>query len=299
MADTNKIIVDRGFVPEPTVPDDHYVLGGYGEENLAGVEKVLMPGGHGWRKYKPKKELQKQYGFESMNCTSYGTLNPLETLAAFHKLDDFPKDCSERYLGVLAGTTPEGNSPHKVIETIRTFAGVLEQAILPWTSDITDWNRYYSPNPMDEGMIAHAQKILRKYRIRHAWVFNGLTEKGKQGKLISALEIGTVAVSVRAWSLKNGRYWKDKNATDNHWVQLLDFKQGDYWLVYDQYEDTEKKLEWDYNFGSAKVYFIEMNTDPASWKPFSESTSVFWLLFSGIKKQLSAIRNFLWTTSSK
>lgn len=286
----DKTIVDHGFIKDEIVDDDHYVLGGYGEEKLSGP--VLMKNGHGWKKFRPAKEIQRRFGFETKNCTVFATLNALETLAAFHKFEDFPKDCSERYTGVVAETGPDGNSPHNVIEKIRNF-GVIPQSVLPWTEDIDSFPEYYSPNPMDESMVALGQRILRKYRIGHKWVFSNVVKaKSRHGALIEALSVGTVCVSVRAWRKKNGRYWKNPGEDDNHWVMLLDYKQGEYWLVFDHYDDVLKKLEWDYDFERAKVYFIEKLPEGATWTPFSEPFDKAKAYFISLKSKIVK----LWTS---
>ena len=168
----------------------------------------------------------------------------------------------------MAGTTPTGNSPHKVIENIREF-GVLPQEVLPWSEGIDSWPEFYSPDPMDPAMKALAQEILRKFDPRHKWLWER-APKERHGRLISGLEQGTVCVSVKAWRKKNGRYWKNAEEEDNHWVMLLDYKHGEYWLVYDHYDDCEKKLEWDYAFEQAKVYFLERRVNPAAWSPAGE-----------------------------
>ena len=66
---------------------------------------------------------------ETMNCTVYGTLNAIETMISriFHVEPNY----SERFIGVLAGTTQGGNSPHKVAETIRK-AGLVPDSALPF-----------------------------------------------------------------------------------------------------------------------------------------------------------------------
>lgn len=248
---------NHGFVPDEIVPEEHYILGA----SKFADAPVLMPSGHGWGKYKPESELQHKNGLETMNCSNYATHNALETLANFHGFLPFPKNCSERYSGVLTGTTPSGNSPHKVIEIIRTEIGVIPETALPFGPDIKTWDEYYSPNPMDEHLHTIGRMLLDRYEIGHEWVFVGEAVTEKQAKLKDALSRGTVCVSVLAWkwrTIEDGeqRYTKETSERDNHWVQLLDYEEGDHWLVYDQYEHLEKKLDWRYDFGFAKVYYL-------------------------------------------
>ncbi len=243
-----------GLILNP-VEEDHWMLGG-----ISGVSNrpTLMVDGHGWGAYKPAPELQNKNGLETMNCTNYGTNNALETLASFHGFEAFPKDCSERYGGIGTGTGRGGNDPHRVIEHVRTVIGVIPEAVLPFDESINTWEEYYSPQNI-ETLVALGSRILQNFKIQHDWVFNSekwSTDKPKQ--LIEALKVGTVAVSVHAWKLgSGGLYYKSDGDGDNHWLQLLDYKEGEYWLVYDHYEQVEKKLKWHYNFFAAKVYYME------------------------------------------
>lgn len=87
-----------------------------------------------------------------------------------------------------------------------------------------------------------------------------LSLKEKQKALISALARGTVCVSVHAWKKnEHGNYYKDPQDGDNHWVQLVDYKMGDYWIIRDTYAPFEKRVEWDTNFQSAKLFFLSVN----------------------------------------
>ncbi len=249
----------HGLQLNPIVENDHYVLGGY-----SGVSNrpILMPNGHGWGAFKPKPEVQNKNGLETMNCTNYGTDNALETLASFHEFDAFPKDCSERYGGITTGTTKYGNDPHEVIEKVRKEVGVIPEVVLPFNQYIETWEDYYSPNPVG-ALSSLGKKILEKFKIQHDWVFNSREwSESKIEALKKALEVGTVCVSVTAWKQRKGLFYKEDNDADNHWLQLLDYKEGKVWKVYDHYEQAEKDLEWHYNFNAAKVYYMERITEP-------------------------------------
>ncbi len=285
--DKDKTIVDHGLILNPIVENDHYVLGGYGDDKFP--TEVLQKDGHGWRKFRPITEIQKRLGLETLACTVFGTQNALEALAKRLELLDFPKDCAERYNAILAGLTGiVGADPHNVAESFRNF-GVVVQGLLPWTDDIDTREEWFSPNPMDENMVKEGQKIVRKYKILHKWLFNGLTVKGKSGKLITGLSVGTVCVSVKAWKKKNGRYWKNANEGDNHWLWLMDYKQGEYWLVYDHYDDVEKKLVWDYNFAAAKVYAIVPRDPNDPFVPFGDKPSWFTPFFNFFTSMISSL----------
>jgi len=256
--------IDHGLILTPIVEEDHYVLGGY--TGFLG-KQILMPTGHGWGAYKPKAELQNKNGFETMNCTNYGTNNCYETLAQLKGFTDFPKDCSERYSGVHTHTTPFGNDPHMVAEIIRKECGFVPEVDLPFTDDIATWNDYYTVMSAI-WLLPFGKAILKRFLPGHEWVFNTREwSTTKLAKLKEALKYGPVAVSVHAWKDRNGFFFKEDADSDNHWLQLLDFEEGKYWFVFDHYDQVEKKLEWHYNFFAAKVYYLDRVAEqaPKSW----------------------------------
>lgn len=62
-----------GFI-EPFVTRDNYILGG-----LSSVPKdILQPNGQ-WDNFLPERELQ-NLGFETANCTGFGTTSCIEIL---------------------------------------------------------------------------------------------------------------------------------------------------------------------------------------------------------------------------
>lgn len=248
----------------PTVHGEHYQLAGYSKINLPPVNPLMD-----WEPYLPVSEYQnaraKKVFFDSRNCTAYGTLNGYETLARFHLFDDFPKNCSERYLGVLAGNTEDGNNPHTVAETVRTFAGVIPEETLPFDETIRTWDEYYHPNPMTGDFVSLGESFLRKFVFGHEWVFNyddNFPIEEKQSLLMEALTYGPVGVSVKGWKKdkKTGLYKKNRTERDNHWTLLIKAFPGEKWRVFDSYDATIKDLEWDYNFDMAKVFYLSRNT---------------------------------------
>lgn len=247
----------HGFKFEPTGPDQWHIGEGKATERFGA--RPLMLNGHGWGKYLPKSERQSNPRLETMACTIYASLTALETLANRLGYKDFPQNCSERFSAILAGISTDGNPPHTSCEAIRKW-GVIIEKILPFSQEIYDWAQYYSPVPMDENFIRLGQNILKKYVIGHEYVFNGSSGmKPKADRLIEALARGTVCVSVHAWKEKNGLYYKDKGDYDNHWVMLADYKEGDYWIIQDTYSPFQKRVAWDTDFQTAKLFFLKKN----------------------------------------
>jgi len=252
------MIQHYGLQVKPAQPD-HWKMG-EGKASRRFGAGDLKPDGD-WSDFDPKKELQRRNGFETMNCSNFGTSNALLALAKFLKFDDFVKNSSERYTGVMTGTTPSGNDPHDVIEIIRTVSGLIEEDNLPWKDEDT-WSEYYAPKPMDQERMNLGESLLRKFVIGQEWVItpgSGLTPTQKRERLQAALRRGTVAVSVRAWEKTGNVYTKQPGAQDTHWVWLPRYDKDGYPRIRDQYDPFDKKLAQDYDFGFAKVYFLKRN----------------------------------------
>lgn len=239
---------NHGFLPDILLEED-YVFGG-----LKIPTKVLVEDGQ-WDSFLPEIELQHRNGLETQNCVTYATLNCLEILLKYHNKGNYNK--SERYVGVMAGTTIRGNSPQRVIETIRKESGLIDEELLPFDKDISLWDRYYAPYPMTKKYIRIGKKWLKKYKVRHEWVLINNESGNKQEILKQALKYSPLGVSVYAWKWNDiGLYVKD-DEKDNHFVTLYGYVDGEFWKVFDHYNDTHKKLEWDYAFNFCKRYYIE------------------------------------------
>lgn len=237
---------NHGFIPDEVTPDQ-WKFGAipYKEINVFGQ----------WDVYLPDKELQKRNGLETQNCTSYGTLNCVETL--LNKLFGRKHDYSERFLGVIAGTSRSGNSPHKVAEAIRKN-GCVDEIVLPFDSSINEWDEYYSPNPMTDKYLDDGKKWLETYDFSHEWLFVGDYSGNRQKTLIDALKRSPVGVSVYAWQWDDrGMFVNPDKRLDTHWCMLYGYEEGKYWKVFDQYKNDRKKLDWNYPFGFAKAFHIE------------------------------------------
>ena len=97
----------HGFITPEVKPEDWH-FGAIGGD-------IVRSDGQ-WLEFLPTVEDQKKR-IETMNCTSFGTLNAIEAL---HKtLYGEEPNYSDRYCGILAGTTVRGNSVEKPCETMR------------------------------------------------------------------------------------------------------------------------------------------------------------------------------------
>lgn len=239
--------VNYGYKRDIITPE-HYVLGGA----LGISSPVLNPSGD-WTESLPIKEIQRTERYDTYNCTSYGTLNAIETL--WRRLFGNETNWSERFTGITAGTRPPGNSPHAVAEAIRKF-GLIPESMLAM-ADAETLDDYYSPDPMTNALLKEGMKWLQQIEFKHEWVFNDFDSlQKKQDKMLEALKFSPLGASVYGWQKKNGIYMKPKNAEDNHWTEVFNGIKGKKWMVYDSYDDTIKELAWDYDFGQAKRYYL-------------------------------------------
>lgn len=76
--------------------------------------------------------------------------------------------------------------------------------------------------------------------------------------LKDALRYSPIGISVYAWVQNaDSTYIKPQGAQDNHWCVLYGYEDGKSWHVFDSYDNTHKKLAWDFGFEMAKRYSIK------------------------------------------
>ena len=248
------MIKNHGFIAPESIEPEEYILGG-----TEVSEEPIMPGGQ-WNDFLVVKEIQLQYGIETFNCTGYGTTSAIEML--MNKVFGFEPNFSDRYTGTMAGTFPPGNTPHKVIENIRKVAGLIDEELMPFDKELKSVEEYYD-NGLADKHWSKGLGWLKKYTIKHKWVFRGGTNN--QERLKRALTISPLGVSVLAWQERNGLYYKEEGQQDTHWTVLYGYVEGKYWKIFDSYDNTHKKLEWNYPFGYAKLYVIKKNDLKRNW----------------------------------
>ncbi len=241
-------VKNYGYIPD-TIEEDQYIFG-----SSSIPDEVLQPTGQ-WQEFLPKDEFQFNRSFDTNGCTEYGNLNAIETLMKRKFSGDY--NYSERYLAVLAENNLDGNSPHKVLETVRSVSGLVPDSLLSFNDSITSWQQWASPKPMIEPYLSEGRKWLSNYVFLHDWVFTD-NNSNKIERMKEALQRSPLGISVYAWLYDNDKqaYVKPKGARDNHWVCLYGYEEGKYWLIFDQYDSTHKKLVWDFDFTCAKRYYI-------------------------------------------
>lgn len=233
-----------GFKPDPFNTDD-WVLG---SKKLSG--EVIQPNGQ-WTEFLPPEELQFKL-FETQACVSFGTNNCLEVLAR-HKNIGTP-NWSDRFTAIVSDTDPgSGNTPKNVIEAIRKIGGI-DEALLPF-HELSSVQEFYSPRPMTADYLYQAGKFLNEWVVNYSLVWR-INPEEKTELLKQALTFSPVGVSVVAWKQRNGLYYKEKGEQDGHWVMLYGYEEGKFWKAFDSYDATHKKLEWNYDFGTAMNYYL-------------------------------------------
>jgi hypothetical protein len=230
--------MDYGF-KEPQIDSTQWTFGA-----IDGPK--LVKGGQ-WDKYLPVKEIQKKQT-ESWNCTSFGLLNALEVL--MYRLYGGSPNYSDRGLGIFAGTTKGGNDPQTVHEALRK-QGAFPEYLLPFASDIKDYTDYYSWRGGVEEMCRElAEEWLDTFEFHHEWVFTRAGDT--QADMMDALDYSPLGVSVKAWAVENGLYIKETEGNSNHWTMCYGYVPGRHWKIYDSYDNTNKRLAWDYKFDFCK-----------------------------------------------
>jgi hypothetical protein len=235
----------------PEITPDHWVLGA--ANSGASGDIINTPGN--WIPYLPDKEPQEKNSVETQNCSGFGTDNAVETLSA---LRGIKANYSDRYLGIMAGTDPyKGNDPHIVAETLRKTSGQIDEALLPFSDDITTPEAYYQPKPMTPELSRKGQRWYDQWDFNHEWVFTTGTPQQKREKLKDAITKGTVCISVTAWFFdsEKGYYIKPADTTDNHWCQLVKIEDGKY-IIFDSYDGYLKDLDPLFDFAIAKIYYL-------------------------------------------
>lgn len=225
-----------GLQIQPKRPTD-YFLGALNETEI-------NPSGD-WLSYTPIKEYQNQDGLELMNCVTMSALNCLETL--HNRLYGFEMNWSDRFTSKASNTTTRGNWMTIVGDSIRHDGLVLEE---DYPSDWTSWENYYQDIPQelkDKGLAS-----LKQYKINYEWVI-----PTNQATLEYALKISPIQVSVHAWENPvNGIYQRTGKAL-NHAVTLIKAVHEEYWVIFDHYDATIKKLAWDYIINHGFKYSLE------------------------------------------
>lgn len=264
MAGENKV-KNYGFV-QPFIKEDAWVLGAVGEL----PEEVLVPDGD-WKPWRTSGEIQRNEIFDTFNCTGYGTAKMIRTYMKRKFGIDF--NPSERWIGIIAGTRPPGNDPHKVMEAIREH-GLIPESMLPFDDLIRTIEDYYSFKGANENECREeAKRWHNTYDFLHQYLFYPTADPAYKAKQLKEnLTKSPPGVSVLAWKQnEKGLYYKERGEIDTHWTEM----EAEMWRIFDSYPEFEKKLEANYDFGFAKRIWIGLKKKDAPsktsyWRRFLE-----------------------------
>jgi hypothetical protein len=239
-----------GFI-KPVIEDKHYRFGS-GDVSLA---TPPQPDGQ-WDAFVPKDEFQNIRGIETYGCTLYGSENQTETY--LKRMSGGEYNYSERALGVEVGLKPPGADPQKVYEKIRKI-GLALDSLLPFDSSVTSIKDFYSPVPLPADVKKSEQDFLNSYVFQHDWVADG--NKTTPEIMKTALQYSPLGVAVYAWATNDGDIYV-RLGDDCHWVCIYGYVDGQYWKCFDSYDNTHKKLVWDFGFFFVKRINVEKNLIP-------------------------------------
>lgn len=252
-----------GLIKKEIQPE-HWILG----SNSQLPQEIIQPD-HNWLPFLFKDDLQARLGYEVYDCATMGTKHAFYSLAK--KKFDFNDEYSARWVAKKTGTDKlHGNDPHAVAEFIRTN-GMVEEYEWPYQGSSYDDFYRDTPPPLDNS----AKTFISHYEVGHEWI------PTDPQNLMYSLTIGPVCISVQAWTDRGDGIMKAGDGmNDNHWVQLYDYVENEYYCVFDTYDLTHKKVEWKHRPERAKRYHLELAPQSIS-------------LLDTLKKNLQAILIYL------
>ena len=237
----------------PTDPRD-YVVG-----TVTEIKKEVLREDRNYVPFLPPLEVQNKYGFDTMSCVTFSALNAVETIVKVKYNQDWNK--SDRFNAVLSGTSIFGNTFANVAESLRKD-GMVEESEWPWTKDINTWEKYMAPIPQE--LVLKGKENAKQISLKHEWVLWGGATK-KEDALWEALKYGPLQVSVHTWGpIDSSGVYQPMPNTDNiptnHAVLLVAGEYGKIWKIYDHYDKSIKIMAWNYYFGSAKQFIINLQS---------------------------------------
>lgn len=230
-----------GLLESPLNPKD-WRMGG-----VTGSQKTVLREDGQYLDFLPKEEMQIGVYFDTMSCVSFSALNNLEIL---HRLRGETVNYSDRFLSTISGTTQKGNSFVDVAEALR-LNGAVNEDRWPYPrlqrDPVYTWEEFSSPIPED--LKDEGKAWLDRWNLTWEWVATA--------DLKEALKYGPLQVGIYAGNLPvNGIYSNPLKKRRNHAVTLIGYKEGEYWLIFDHYQNFIKKMDWAYDFGSCVQFSL-------------------------------------------
>jgi hypothetical protein len=208
-----------------------------------------------WREHLQIPEDQYRNGFESQSCITFSILDAGVEILQEAQYGILKQNYSERYISTLSGTTPSGNNPHRVAETIRRY-GLVSEEVLPFDSTIDTWNEFFDVEKV-EALKAEGKKWLREWDFKHEWIITKQTPQHAKRSIIERfLKVSPVGVTVCAW-FDDGRggYYRPEGLKDNHFAVIVG-QDAEYFYIADTYPPYLKKVSKNYDFMYAKRFML-------------------------------------------
>jgi hypothetical protein len=207
-----------------------------------------------WKEYLPEPEEQRAIPF----CVSFSRLNCAEAVA---RKEGVELNLSDRYLGVISGTSKQGNSLQNVSDTFRNKATVKEKDCQwkpEWLNEpYAYWKDIFNLQDIPQG-------ARRYYGGNWSWCW---TRQARQ----DALSFSPVQIAIGVGS----NYWGDniiqdpKTYSAYHAVALY-YQDDKAMYVYDSVPPYFKRLSINY-----KVYYAMSFADlPENWRDIQAAKMV-------------------------
>ena len=236
--------INYGFVA-PVITPDNYVLG-----SLLSAPKVVRNPSGNWAQWLPLYEPQSS-SYETFGCTSWGTLNVIETM--INMITGVEPNYSDRHIYNVVGINPPGHDPHDVAEKIRKN-GLIPQSALPYTRTFEEFR---TPRPMTKVFNDQGLQWLQKYGLQHEWIFTDLKDKSKRLELMKeCLRYSPLGVAVEAWTQVDGEY-VSTGIPNNHWCMAFRIDEKNRVWVFDSYDRSIKTLSADHDIQYAKRFHLD------------------------------------------
>lgn len=215
-----------GYIEQELRPKD-WIFGG-----ISGVDgEVIRPNGQ-WDDFLPELEVQKFPWGDSMACVTYSFLNCLETVERSRGVDI---NFSDRFTAKISGTTHAGNSMRAVADSVINDGLVLES---DYGSKAYSWDDYYSA--LSQDLVKKAKENAKSLDVSYKWVSN------QHNVMCEALMFSPLQIATYAYGDVVKGIYQNTGRSSNHCMMLYGYDYGNYWKVYDHYDNAFKKLSWDY-----------------------------------------------------
>lgn len=238
-----------GYVPEKINLEDAI----YGAIFQSAGEKP-----YNWKSFLPERERQYSIPF----CVSFSRLNCAEAMGRRAGLE---LNLSDRHLGVISGTTKNGNGMFQVSEAFRNI-GVVKEFVCPWEGDMLylgteegNWKKIFD--------LSSVPATARRYKGgNHSWVDYWNIQLMREALAYSPLQLACPVYD----------NWEQSEVVDASRVgtalrgyhAITCYYIDDYIYIQDSIGREFKKLTLDYPLTGCKSF----RDLPDNWKDLNNTT---------------------------